>query len=148
MKRFAYLVFAVLTLFPLTMCAQDKDKNLVVKIDEKPKPVVTEKLQPVPMSREAENRILKAEHAHDQIARQETELNLQMQQLQLQAQNQWNALDAKAKELGPKEVSTSKDIEAAIEQAWKESGLDKTKYDVDAADFTFKPKLPAAQAKK
>jgi len=145
------IVFATLALSCALLAAnsraQDQDKNVATKIDQKPV-VVTEKLQPVPASRDAENKILKAEHAHDVIAKQQTETSLQMQRLQTQAQQQWDALDKQAKELGPKEVATAKDIEAAIEAAWKESGLDKAKYDFDAADFVFKPKPPAAQAKK
>ena len=118
--------------------------SLLVRAEDKP----ADKPGPVPMSREAENRILKAEHAHDQIAKQQADVNLRMQQLQTQAQQQWEGLQKQANELAPKETATSKAVDEAIEQAWKESGLDKAKYDADAADFTFKPKAAPAQAKK
>lgn len=118
--------------------------SIALLADDKP----AEKPANVPASREAENRILKAEHGHDQVAKQQSDVNLQMQQLQVQAQQRWDALDKQGKELATKEQATSKEIEAAIESAWKESGLDKAKYDFDAADFTFKPKAAPAQAKK
>ena len=128
MKKVFILLSLACALFANTLRAEDKPAN-------------------VSASRDAENRILKAEHAHDLITKQQSDVNLQMQQLQVQAQQRWDTLDKQAKELTPKEQATSKEIDAAIEQAWKETGLDKTKYDFDAADFTFKPKV-AAQAKK
>jgi hypothetical protein len=131
MKKVFVLLSLACALFSTTLRAEDKPSN-------------------VPASREAENRILKAEHAHDQVAKQQGDVNLQMQQLQVQAQQRWDALDKQAKELAIKEQATSKELDAVIEQVWKESGLNKTTYDFDAADFTFKPKIAAkpAQAKK
>jgi hypothetical protein len=119
----AFLLFAVLTF------AQDKPAN-------------------VSASRDAENRILKAEHAHDQVAKEQASVNLQMQTLQVNAKAQWDTLQKQQTDLDTKEKATSKEVDAAIEEAWKESGLDKSKYDFDAADFTYKPKAPPAQAKK
>jgi hypothetical protein len=129
MNKLFVLLSLACALFANTLRAQDKPAN-------------------VPASREAENRILKAEHAHDQVAKQQADVNLQMQQLQVQAQQRWDALDKQGKELATKEQATSKEIDAVIESIWKETGLDKTKYDFDAADFTFKPKAAPAQAKK
>lgn len=114
--------------------------------EDKPAPLI-----PVTLSRDAENRILKAEHAHDQAVKLQTDTSMQTQQLQMQANQIKERLDAQAKDADAKEKAASKDVDAAIEQAWKDAGLDKAKYDFDAADFTFKPKpppAPPAQAKK
>jgi hypothetical protein len=131
MRKFSFAVCAILvSLFANTLRAEDKPAN-------------------IPASPAVENQILKAEHAHDQIVKKQTDVNVQLQNLSIQAQKIQDGLQKQAQELGPQEKSTAAAVDAAIEQAWKESGLDKSKYDFDPADFVFKPKAaPAPTAKK
>jgi hypothetical protein len=93
-----------------------------------------------------ENQILRAEHTHDQAVTAQTNAQMNLTNLQTQYERyvkQFN--DAKTK-ADSDEKTSAKTVDEAIENAWKESKLDKTEYDFDPANFTFKPitKTPVA----
>jgi len=100
--------------------------------------------QPVPMSMTAENAILKAEHALDAVQKQEADVRDRFNQLQ----NAGKQLQDQFADLQKKETDANKKVDEAIEAAWKESGLDKSKYSADTASFKFNPKPPETKAEK
>jgi outer membrane protein OmpA-like peptidoglycan-associated protein len=95
-----------------------------------------DKPKPVTASMETENKILKAENALDKVTQAEQAINTQFMELQSKAKQ----LQEQFTQEQAKEAPARKAVDEAIEAAWKESGLDKSKFDFDAADFTFKPK--------
>jgi len=111
---------------------------------DKPVSISADALKPVPMSIASENRILKAEHSRDEVLKQEADLRDQFNQLQ----NASKQLQEKYADLQKKDSAVSKDVDEQIEAAWKESGLDKSKYSADVAGFVFNPKTePKTEAK-
>lgn len=78
-----------------------------------------------------ENKILKAEHDFDQADILKQQLNNQYQQIV----KAYQEADKKSKDA---QVA----IEAATEEAWKESKLSKDEYTFDPANFTFVSKAP------
>jgi hypothetical protein len=110
-------------------------------------PLFAQDQKPVTMSLAAENKILKAENNLAKITSAEQAINVQYMDLQ----NKASALQKQFTEEQAKEAPARKAVDDAQADAWKESGLDKAKFDADWADFTFKPKVQAkaeAPAKK
>ena len=102
---------------------------------------------PAPLA--TENKILKAEHAYDEVLKQEADIRDKFNQLQTAGEQ----LKTSYQDLQKKDAAAKKAVDDEIEAAWKESGLDKSKYQFDAANFTFTPKVEAkteakAQEKK
>lgn len=85
------------------------------------------------ISMELENKILKAEHDKDQadLMKQKAETNFAQMQQQLKAV--WDDSEKKSQK-------ADKEVNDAIEQAWKESGLSKDEYLYNPASFVFEPK--------
>ncbi len=96
----------------------------------------------IPMSIASENKILKAEHARDEILKQEADVRDKFNQLQIAGKQ----LQDQFADLQKKDTESSKAVEDAIETAWKESGLDKAEYAADVAGFQFTPKPPEKTA--
>jgi|GEM_PF-6820864 len=117
-------VFAVL-LFTAVLLAQTKPAGL-------PKTI--------PASVASENTILKAQHDLDSVQAKEKDSNIQFMQLQQQAK----ALQDGYAGLQSQETAAKKAKDAAIENAWKESGLSKDQYVFDDTGFTFTEKKSAA----
>ena len=110
-------------------------------------PLLAQDQKPVTMSTAVENKILKAENNLAKITSAEQAINVQYMDLQSKMQQlQKQFTDQQAQEKPAREA-----VDAAQEAAWKDAGLDKSRYDADWADFTFKPKVQAkaeAPAKK
>jgi hypothetical protein len=113
----------VIAMLAGSLWAQDKPKA------DAPKPIA--------MSQASQNKILKAEHEYDTIIAGEQQLQIQYAQCtpeRMQAlQTNFTAIDAK-------KDPAAKAVSAAIEDAWKDSGLSKTEYDIDPANFSFTKK--------
>lgn len=98
--------------------------------------------KPITASVAIENRILKAEHVRDEILKQKADVlekGHQIQDMSKKLQEQWD-------DLNKKDATASKSVDEEIEAAWKESGLDKSKYTFDPANFTFSLKPPDQKA--
>ncbi len=104
----------------------------------------TDTAKPVSASIATQNKILRAQHELDAIQNKEKDSNVQFLQLQQQAQT----LQQGYGQMQTQEAQLKKAVDAAIEDAWKESGLDKSKYDFDQANLTFTPKKANESAKK
>ena len=90
----------------------------------------------IPFSLSSENKILKAEHELDGVKTKEAQMQMEYRGLQDRVKTLQDDFTKTLEE----EKKAGKAVEDAVEGAWKESGLDKSKYDADTADFTFKPK--------
>lgn len=88
---------------------------------------------PIAVSMTSENRILKAEHDLDVIQDKMKDMIVQYDQIQKQLDD----LKVQYQAEQGKEATAKKAVDDAIEAAWKDSGLDKAKYDFDAAGFKF-----------
>jgi hypothetical protein len=117
-------VFAVLF---VALCAfgQDKSKTTAPPV-----------LKPVVLSIASENTLLKAENDLGVIRNAELDIQNKFYKISQQATD----LKKQYKEVAAKELQAQKNVENAIEAAWKESGLDKANYDFAVDTFTFVPK--------
>lgn len=95
-----------------------------------------QKPQPVQASQASELAILKAENALYKITSKEKDLTVEYAK---SVQEQRNLNDQYG-QVAATQPAAEKAVNEAIEQAWKDSGLDKTKYDFDPAKFLFTPK--------
>lgn len=91
---------------------------------------------PIAASEASQNKILKAEHALDQLKNDEADIAQQFMTLQRQG----DQLNSRFKADKDKEPPLEKAVNEANEEAWKASGLSKDKYNFDPANFTFVPK--------
>jgi hypothetical protein len=87
-----------------------------------------------------ENQILRAEHTHDLAVTAQTNAQMSLTQLQAQYEAYLKKFTDAKTQADAEEKKGAVAVNDAIANAWKEAGLDKTNYDFDAADFTFKPK--------
>lgn len=92
--------------------------------------------EPKKVSLVVQNKILVAEHKFDQATT-----------TKLQAEAQFQELKAIYANADKQAQVASKEVNEAIEEAWKESGLDRNKYTFDPANFTF-PLKPKPEVKK
>lgn len=106
--------------------------------------------KPSPVDEATQNKILKANHAHDQALAKLADIKDrwsraqdQSRQAQEQAQKvlaqQQSALNSEAEALQPQLAKTQKDLDEEIDAAYKAAKLDKTKYSFNLETFVFSP---------
>jgi hypothetical protein len=110
------------------------------------KPQVYSDLSVKSVSIEVENKILKAEHELDAAKHQVDSAQLSQQQAEnayLQLQKSYGDAQKASSEGQKAALDAQKNLDAAIEQGWKESKLSKDEYTFDPANFTFSKKQAA-----
>lgn len=97
-----------------------------------------EDAKPVPDA--AQNKLLKAQHAVDEILSKEKDAQIQFSQAQATA----SGIQASFPLLQKQQADSEKALQDAKDEALKAAGLDKAKYDVDIKAMTFPSKTPTA----